>query len=311
MFEARPDLADEARFFASRSHAKNTLRARASDWRVFAAWCARSSVLAAPAAPEDVAAFLTEAARTKATATVLRYAHSISSIHEAGGHASPVKHPAVKALISGIKNEKGVRPVQKDALTLDVLRASLPPPVMLGQIRDRAVLLFGFATALRRSNIVDVDVEDLTWSEQGIVVDVRRSKTDQRGDGARVAVPRVTLEPCPASAVRAWLDASGVASGPLFRGLRRGGGVRTERLDAAEVGKIVKRFAAAAGLDPRRFGGHSLRAGYVTTAREHDVDWATIMAQTGHKLLTTVKKYARYTPEVFDETRVADVFKSR
>ena len=187
-------------------------------------------------------------------------------------------------------------------------------PTTLQDIRDRALLLFGLATALRRSNIVAVQIEDLRWVKEGVIVEIKRSKTDQEGEGAQVAVPMLDEENaniCPVRALRAWFNEARLVSGPLFRGLYRGCSVRSVGLNDREVGRIVKRAAVAAGLDPKIFGGHSLRAGYVTAARESGMDWATIMEQTGHKLLATVKKYSRYTAGIFEETKAKNIFKKR
>ena len=308
VFDSRPDLKEEADRYTDRALAKNTSAARASDWKVFACWCAENGASPLPASPADVAAFLTDQARDKATATVLRRAQTITAAHEQSGFPSPSKSAEVKRILAGIRNEKGVRPEKKAAITREIVERALPAPTSIRGIRDRAVLLFGLSTALRRSNICAVDIEDLTWVDQGIVVEVRRSKTDQIGEGARVAIPYVEMGACPARAVRAWIDAAAVTSGPLFRGLRKGGIVLPNRLGDREVARIVKRAAKAAGLRAEDFGGHSLRAGYVTEARLRGIDWPTIMEQTGHKLLDTAKRYSRYTPEVFEATRVAEVF---
>lgn len=147
-----------------------------------------------------------------------------------------------------------------------------------------------------------------------VVIDLRRSKTDQEGRGRVVAAQRLDPEFarfCPVSAVEAWLEVAQRESGPLFSGLKRNLAPKTTRLTEDHVGVVVRRVAAAGGLENcEEFGAHSLRAGYVTTARQQGVDWAAIMEQTGHRRLETVKLYARYTPDVFVATRVGDVFKS-
>ena len=310
VLDRRPDLADAARDYAAASEAPNTVRARRADLRVFAAWCADHRARALPAAPETVVAFLADQSRSGlAVATVVRRAQSIRWAHKLRNLPPPTDREEVRAVLRGIRRERGTRQEGKAALTAEILAGALPDRTGgPGALRDRAVLLLGLATAMRRSELVGVDVGDLRRVRGGLVVAIGRSKTDQEGAGRAVAVPRLGGDLCPVGAVDEWLAAlGGPTEGPLFRGLRRNGRPRATRLTDKYVGEIAKRAAAAAGLDAADFGAHSLRAGYVTTARQRGVDWGSIMEQTGHRRLETVKVYARYTPDALAATRVAEV----
>lgn len=316
----RPDSASDAvREYTEAAVAPNTARARKSDWKVFAAWCERDGVNPLPASPQTVAAFLAAQSkgsagrRARAVSTVLRYGRNIDVEHRRRGFPAPGRDEAVAAVLRGMRRIRGIRPERKKAaLTLSLIEKAIPTGGDPISIRDRALLLFGFATGMRRSEIVAIDAVDLTWCAEGAIVELRHSKTDQFGEGRQVALPRVDGDPlCPVAAVREWLSFLGETDGPLFRGLKRGGRPRANRMNEREVGIIVKRASARAGFDVKKFGGHSLRAGYITTAHERGIDWPTIMEQTGHKTLSVAKAYSQYSPGIFKATRAADVFKRR
>ena len=252
---------------------------------------------------------------TKALATLRRYRATVSKAHRRAGLASPAYDARVLEVLRGIAVEKGERSLfAKNAATADVF---VPMLDKLGHerakdIRDRAILLFGLMSSLRRAEIVAVNIEDLKWIDEGIAVLVRRSKTDRAGAGRTLLVPRAeNPEFCPVRAMRAWLDLVGETRGPLFRSLwKTGRPRRTGRLPAEQVADIVKRAALAAGLDPVLFGGHSLRAGYVTQARRAGLSWEAIMEQTGHKKIETVKRYARDAIDSSRTSRVSEVMES-
>ncbi len=311
IFQERPDLQDAVRDYAGAADATNTLRARRADLRVFSVWCEENHCDPLAATPAVVAAFLADQSKggegraPKSVATVGRYACSIGVDYKLRGFQSPVDDAAVKKVLRGIRRERGVAPHKKTAFTEEiVLRVikPLPPEATKKRVRDRALVLFGLASAMRRSEIVALDVEDLNFTEQGIIVRVRKSKTDQEGKGRVAAVQRFEIEDiCPVRAIRRWLEVSGITSGPLFRGQRG------NRLTDRQVALAVK---FEIGDEPGDFAAHSLRAGYVSTAKRNGVDWGAIMAQTGHKKVETAKGYTQFTPEVFEETRAQDVFRS-
>lgn len=299
-------------------NAEASLRAYASDWRIFRTWCELHEVACLPASPETVAAFFADQVkgarlpggktdRPKEQATILRYRASISKGHSMNGHPSPCADARVKIVLKGLKRRKGAgSPHAKLAFTAAIANASLDRLTL----RDRAILLLGFATATRRNELCSLNLSDLTWRSEGLVVHLRKSKTDQLGVGRDIAVPRLENDPtrCPVETTRQWvafLASRGVTSGPLFRAIYRGGNPRPGRLSSAQVANIVQRAAAMAGLNPEAFGGHSLRARYVTQARKAGQPWATIMEQTGHKRIETVQRYARETADPFKTSKGA------
>jgi integrase len=163
--------------------------------------------------------------------------------------------------------------------------------------RDRALFLVGFAGALRRSELVGLDVEHVTWTDDGMKLLIERSKTDAEGEGAEIAIPRGrSPETCPVTALQQWLTAGGISAGPLFRKVNRGGGVETARLVPDAVRQILLKRAAKAGLKgtlAEPVSPHGLRAGFVTTAYRNDVPDEEIMGHTRHRSLTTMRSYVR------------------
>jgi len=272
-------LDERARAYAEAARAPATLCAYAADWRAFTAWCATRGVEALPATPRTVTLFL--AALAGRPSTLRRKLAAIAVMHRAAGHDSPTEHGIVRATFSGIRRERGVAPRPKTALLVDELRAAL---ATCGErridVRDRALLLVGFAGALRRSELVGLDVGDVTFEGEGLVLRLRRSKTNQEGGLEEVAVlygsdPRT----CPVRALQDWLAASAIGEGPLFRAVDRVGRVGSGRLTARIVGERVKKIGARSGLDPDSYAGHSLRSGFATSAARANKSEAAIMRQ--------------------------------
>ncbi|MCJ2085467.1 tyrosine-type recombinase/integrase [Methylobacterium sp. E-005] len=288
------------RAYQRASKADATVRAYTSDARVFQEWCAQFSFRSLPASPEAVAAFIvSEAEARRAASTLGRRLAAIRYAHKLAGAADPTDDEGVRAAMQGARRKVGVAPTQKAAATADVLAALLmrTPDTLTGK-RDRALLALGFAGAFRRSELVALDVEDLREDPEGLRVMVRRSKVDQEGRGFEKAIPHGRFIR-PVALVREWLDAAGIANGPVFRPVSRSGNVRqgadysAPRLTTQAVADIIKRYCTAAGLDAATFGAHSLRAGYITTAAERGADLARIMDQSGHRDPRTVVGYIR------------------
>ena len=289
-------LGERAREYLADSHAQNTRRAYAADWRAFAAWCADNALEPLPATAATLALYLTDRADALSTATLGRRLVSIAAAHRAAGLPVPADDAGVRALWRGIRRRKGTAQVGKAAaVTAHVRRMveALPADTALG-VRDRALLLVGFAGALRRSELVGLDVEDLDWTADGLVVTIRRSKTDQEGAGAKVGVPYGRHpETCPVRRLRAWLDWAGIDAGPIFRTVTRHGAVLPRRLTDRAVALAVRRAAARAGLDPARYAGHSLRAGLATAAAQAGAEERDIMRQTRHQSVAVARRYIR------------------
>jgi len=277
------------------------------DWQVFSAWCVSRGVPSLPATPEDAHEFIVEQSKTKKMATLARYRASISKIHKKGKTPSPFATEWAADAWKDIKREKGSAQVQKKAATLLFASAGGSSPA---QVRDHAVLTFGLMTALRGTELCALDIDDLEFREEGVVVQIRRSKTDQFGEGRVIGIEfSPDKKTCPVLAVKAWVKMLGTDRGPLFRSLLSNGQPGPHRMGRDTVALVVKTAAAAAGLDPAKFGAHSLRIGYVTEAITAGQDWVTIMEQTGHKKLETVKKYARVAADPFKKSKTSELYK--
>jgi site-specific recombinase XerD len=287
--------ADAARAFIAASKAPATVKAYRNDWRDFDTWCAQRAQTSLPAASEVIALYLADQAGVKATATLSRRLVSIRAAHRAAGHDDPTAAAVVRETWAGIRRTFGTAQHGKAPARTAELRAmvaTLDPETTIG-VRDRALLLVGFAAALRRSELVVLDVDDLAEREDGLVVTVRRSKTDQEGAGEQIGVPHgAKAETCPVTSLARWLKVSGIGSGPVFRSVARDGRIG-DRLSDRAVALVVKRTAAAAGLDPAQFAGHSLRAGLITSAAEADVHERDIMRQSRHKSIPVMRRYIR------------------
>lgn len=290
------------------SKADATVRAYASDARAFETWCREYGFRSLPASPEAVAAFLVaEAEAGRSASTIGRRCAAISYAHKLAKVSDPTADEEVRAAMKGIRRRVGVAPNRKAAATAEIVAAMLMriPDTMAGK-RDRAILAVGFAGAFRRSELVALDVADLAEHPDGLRVTIRKSKTDQEGQGVEKAIPHGRFIR-PVALLREWLDAAGITEGPLFRPVSRSGRVRSAssnaegvgfepsapRLTTQAVADIIKQYAEAAGLDPMLFGAHSLRAGFITTAAERGADMARIMDVSGHRDPRTVVGYIR------------------
>lgn len=300
--------APQPRDYARHARSANTRRAYEADWREFAAWCRAHDRAPLPAGAETVARYLSSQAGSLKTSTLTRRLSAISQAHKAAGLPSPTADPAVRTVHAGIRRAHGTAQVGKAPVLTADLRAMLAtlPASPMG-LRDRALLLLGFAGAFRRSELVGLDAEDLVVTREGLVVRLRRSKTDQEGQGRTIGIP-YGAQPatCPVRAVQEWLAATGYDGGPLFRPFNRHGRMLPARLSDRAVARIVQRAAAAAGLDPARYAGHSLRAGLATAAAAAGVSERAIMAQTGHRSVAMVRRYIR-DGSLFTENAAASI----
>lgn len=289
-------MVERARDFAAASKAENTVRAYRSDLAHFRAWCECHALGAFPASASTVALYVSALADDGFTvATIRRRLSSVSQAHQLAGHTSPTHDARVRVVVAGIRRTLGTAPVKKAAALVDDVRAMV---ATLGDgllaMRDRALLLVGFAGAFRRSELVALDVADVEFTRAGVVLSVRRSKTDQEGEGRRVAIPfGRTEETCPVRALRTWLAAASIEDGAVFRSVNRHGQVNTERLSDKAVALVVKRTALACGFDPSRYAGHSLRSGLATSAAAAGADERSIMRQGGWRSVTVARGYIR------------------
>ena len=297
----------EAASFAARDRADSTHRAYASDWRIFTVWCASHGLDTLPAAPLAVAAFLAAEARNgRKPVTITRRLAAIRATHLKADLDSPTASAVVRATLGGIRRGRGVAPVKKSPATAELVRriADQCDSATLTGLRDRALILLGFGGAFRRGELVALAVADLSEKPGGLLVRVRQSKTDQERQGATVPVRRGTTAEgryCPVLATRAWLRAAGITEGPVFRALWRGGAqVRPRALSAGSVAIILKRYAAQAGLDPALFAGHSLRAGFLTSAAGRGATLWKLREVSRHRSVDVLAGYVR-DAEAFEQ----------
>jgi site-specific recombinase XerD len=268
--------------------ADNTLRAYRADLKHFIAW---GGVI--PDTPEQVALYVAHHATSLACSTLSRRLVAIARAHTAQGLSSPTDSELVRATLRGVRRSRGsavrqAAPLQKTQL-LKMVRGLQG----LRGLRDTALLLIGFASALRRSELVSLDVEDIQFTKDGTIIRLWRCKTDQEGRGREIAIPNVRGRHCPSQSLQAWLAASGITTGAVFRRVNRYDQLLPRRLTAQSVALVVKQRAANAGLDPARLSGHSLRAGFVTNAAKGGASSANIRVQTGHKSDAMVQRYIR------------------
>ena len=307
------DTIRAAREYAEAARAPNTLRAYDSDVRDFATYCRveLGGVAPRPADPDTVTLYITDMAREEplgrglATSTIQRRLASISAWHKRAGYPSPTEDRLVRETMKGIRRKKGSRQKQAAPLTVGVLKRVLgvirvhdpkTGGVVPAALRDRALLLIGFAGAFRRAEISELRVADLEFFEgRGLVVEVRASKTDAQGEGQAVGIPYGDHEStCPITAVTRWLDFSGRSGEEyLFGRIDRHGNLKAGGLSGDGINELVKKRVAKAGLEPTRYSGHSLRAGLPTSASEEKVGMEAWMPHTRHKSVAIAMRYAR------------------
>jgi site-specific recombinase XerD len=287
--------------YARAEKATATRRAYGTDFRIFREWCAERQVDALPASPATVAAFLAwEAERLTKPSTIGRRVAAIRYAHKLAGMTLPTDDERVRATVRGIRRTVGTAPDKKAPATADRIVAMAPlAGGRLADVRDRALLLLGFAGAFRRSELVALDREDIEETAEGLRVTIRHGKTDQEGAGATIAIVRGLLA-CPVEALKAWLAAAAITEGSLFRPIGKGGRLQSGRLTDRSVANIVKAHAKRAGLDPAQFAGHSLRAGFLTSAAKRGASIFKMMDVSRHRSVDTLRGYVR-DAEIFKD----------
>jgi len=275
--------------FIAAATSASTLRAYACDLKHYLAW--GGSI---PAEPIVVSQYIAVHAKMLSMATLARRVVAIRREHTLRSLPDPTKSQLVRLTLRGVRRVHG-RPQRRvaplKAEHLPTIVSLLGPSVR--DVRDRALLLVGFAGAFRRSELSAIECHWIERTEQGVVIALPRSKTDQEGKGRRIAIPRIGGPICPVTALDAWLRASRIADGSLFRPISKTGKVLEDRLSASAVATIVKQRAAQIGLDPQRYSGHSLRAGFATSAAAAELPVWKIKGQTGHASDAVVACYIR------------------
>jgi site-specific recombinase XerD len=283
----------------------NTKRAYQSDLRAFLNW--GGSI---PASDRMIARYLADHATKLAMSTLARRIVSIGKAHTMQGLVSPMNSPLVKLTMSGIRRKHGRPQRQVAAATKDIILAMVGGlgNDLRGQ-RDRALLLIGFAGAFRRSELVAIECADVRRVPEGVVITLRRGKTDQENKGREIGIPFANGAVCPVQAFENWAAASGCAGGPVFRPINRYGQISEKGLSSEAVALIVKDRALAAGLDPAEYSGHSLRAGLATSAASAGSQLWKIRSQTGHASDAMLHRYIRQV-DLFTENVVSQIFNS-
>ena len=282
-------ISEPVRRLLSHSLSAGTQRAYAADLAHF-----RASGRDIPCPPQSIAEYLADLAETHAVATIQRRVAAIAKAHRASGFDDPCRSEIIRATMRGIRRTKGMAQREAQALQRDDLFAVLERmgdrPI---DVRDKALLLIGFAGAFRRSELVGFDCGDVEPVARGIVLHLRRSKTDQIGNGRKIAIPYGRTRWCPVRHLTDWLAYAGIEQGPIFRSIDRHGHIAPSRLSGDAVATIMKKRVGTAGFDPTTFSGHSLRAGLATSAAMAGASSWKIRQQTGHKSDAMLARYIR------------------
>lgn len=287
--QPNPDQADRVAGLVRDSLSENTRKAYASDLARFEDW--GGSI---PAKADKIAAYLSEHAETHAPTTIARWLASLSKAHRAIRAEDPTKDELVRSILRGIRRRYGRPYAQATPLTKELLFEALEAlPEGLRGARDRALLLIGFAGGFRRAELIDLEIGDVTDEDEGLVLTIRRSKTDQFGRGRAVGIPYARGRHCAVNALRSWIERASITDGPIFRGVDRHGRVSPIRLTGQAVSLVVKERVSAAGLNTEGFSGHSLRSGFVTSAAKEGVSSWKIREQTGHASDAMLARYIR------------------
>ncbi len=284
---------EKAKKYILHAKSNNTIKSYKSDWKDFMAYCQEHNVACLTADADTVINYVADMADTKKVSTIVRRLSSISQAHQAADCGSPTFSFGVKAVIKGIKKTKGTIPDKKKAAVIEDIRMMIHTlGGSLTDVRNRALILIGFAGAFRRSELVAITIDDLEFNRDGLVITLKHSKTDQEGQGYKKGIPYGSNpETCPVRSLQDWLSRSKITEGAIFRSVNKSGKIGKKGLCDHTVAIIVKKLVKAAGLDERKYSGHSLRSGLITTAANRGVDERSIMKQSGHKSLTVMRSY--------------------
>jgi site-specific recombinase XerD len=293
-------LQEETLLNLKSSKANNTVRAYKSDFNDFGLFCAQNGFKSLPSEPKIVSLYLTHlSTRDIKMSTLKRRLVSIGVIHKLKGHYLDTKHPIIIENIMGIKRrkgsfQKGKKPLLINNLKLIVNAIDEYNKEDIKKLRDRSIILMGFSGGFRRNEIVSLDYEDLDFVNEGLKINLKRSKTDQFGEGSVKGLPYFDNSVyCPVLSLKNWIEISNIDSGPLFRRFSKGSKLSNNRLTDQTVALLIKKYLQLAGIDNRNYSGHSLRSGFATSAAESGAEERSIMAMTGHKSTEMVRRYIK------------------
>tara|TARA_Y100000590_G_scaffold349221_1_gene400664 strand:+ start:386 stop:1339 length:954 start_codon:yes stop_codon:yes gene_type:complete len=281
------------------SKANNTLRAYKSDFKDFGVFCSNHGLKSLPTEPKIIALYLTHLSKYSKISTLRRRLVSISMIHKIKGYYLDTKHPVIIENLLGIKRVKGSIQIGKKPLLINDLKAIIKvineqTIEEIIKLRDISLVLIGFGGGFRRSEIISIDYEDLEFVQEGLKITVKKSKTDQFGEGMIKGLPYFENEIyCPVKNLKKWLLISNIKSGPIFRRFKKGSKLSLKRLTDQTVVLLIKKYLKLAGIENANYSGHSLRSGFATVAAESGADERSIMAMTGHKTAQMVRRYIK------------------
>ena len=293
-------LQDETLRNLKSSKAINTVRAYKSDFDDFGLFCVKNGFKSIPTDPKIVSLYLTYlSSKDVKISTIKRRLVSISVIHKMKGHYLDTKHPIIIQNFMGIKRRKGVNQKGKKPLLIndlkhiiDVINQQNEPDIK--KLRNKALLLIGFAGGFRRNELISLNLEDLEFVFEGLKINIKRSKTDQFGEGFTKGIPYFeNYLYCPVKNLRKWLNVSKIKKGPVFVRFLKGSKISNIRLTDQSVALIIKEYLTKAGIDSKNYSGHSLRSGFATSAAEGGAEERSIMAMTGHKSTEMVRRYIK------------------
>ena len=293
-------LQEETLLNLKSSKAMNTIRAYKSDFKDFELFCVQNSFKSLPSDPKVVSLYLTHlSTKDIKMSTLKRRLVSIGVIHKFKGYYLDTKHPSIIENIMGIKRRKGSAQKGKKPILINNLKQIINVIDEINneeikKFRDRSIILIGFSGGFRRNEIVSLDYEDLDFVTEGLKIHIRRSKTDQFGEGAVKALPYFdNSQYCPVLSLKKWIEVSNIKSGPLFRRFSKGSKLMENRLTDQTVALLIKNYLKFAGIDSENYSGHSLRSGFATSAAESGAEERSIMAMTGHKSTEMVRRYIK------------------
>ena len=293
-------LQEETLLNLQNSKANNTVRAYKSDFNNFALFCAQNGFKSLPSEPKIVSLYITHlSSKGIKMSTLKRRLVSIGVIHKLKGHYLDTKHPVIIENIMGIKRRKGSIQKGKKPLLINNLKKIINAidehnTENIKKFRDRSIILMGFSGGFRRNEIVSLDYDDLDFVNEGLKISIKRSKTDQFGEGSIKGLPYFdNTQYCPVLSLKNWIEISRIRSGPLFRRFSKGTKLSEKRLSDQTVALLIKKYLKIAGIDSKNYSGHSLRSGFATSAAEAGVEERNIMSMTGHKSPEMVRRYIK------------------
>ena len=281
------------------SKSNNTLRAYKSDFKDFGVFCAKHGLSSMPTEPKVVSLYLTHLSTSSKMSTLRRRLVSIGVVHKLKGHYLDTKHPVIIENLMGIKRKKGSIQTGKKPLLINHLKKIInvideQKIEKIKKLRNRTLILIGFGGGFRRTELISIDYEDLDFVEEGVKITLRRSKTDQFGEGLVKGLPYFTNEKyCPVTSLKNWINLSQIKTGPIFRRFAKGAILTGHRLTDQSVVLIIKNYLKLVGIESQNYSGHSLRSGFATVAAESGADERSIMAMTGHKTTQMVRRYIK------------------